>query len=409
MKVLLLGGGGREHALGWKLSQSDRLSQLISAPGNPGLGQLGETLPSVDPTDVAAVTRLAVERGVDLVVVGPEAPLAAGVVDSITAAGVPVWGPSQRAAALETSKAFAKQVMDEAGVPTACWQTFDQVDPALAYLRAQQPPYVIKANGLAAGKGVLVTTDQAKAEAWVSRCLGGGFGERRIVIEEFLRGPELSVFALCSGDEAVALEPARDFKRLMDGDKGPNTGGMGSYSPVTGLPGGIAAGVLADVIKPVLKTMMNDERPYNGFLYVGLVLTESGPVVLEFNCRLGDPETQVLMPRLASDLIDLIEASLGGRVAAPEWNDLACLNVVLAAPGYPEASIAGVRIRIGDLPDRSLVFHAGTGEDHNGIFARGGRVLNVVGTGSGLAEARANAYAAVKAIEFPGALFRRDI
>ena len=408
MKVVLLGGGGREHALGWKLCQSDRLSSLISVPGNPGLASLGPVV-ALDPTNAAAVVDLVQRESADLVVVGPEAPLAAGVVDALERTGVPTWGPSRGAAALEWSKSFAKELMDKAGVRTAAWESFTEPERAHTYLRSRIPPFVIKANGLAAGKGVLVTTDRAEAETWIERCLDGEFGERRVVVEDYLEGPEVSVFALCRGEEAVALEPARDFKRLRDGDQGPNTGGMGSYSPVADLPPGLVQHTLDRVIKPVLKTMANDGKPYTGFLYAGLVLTDNEPTVLEFNCRLGDPETQVLMPRLASDLIDLIEAWLSGSAAAPEWHDIACLNVVLAAPGYPDSPVTGARVEIEDLPQGALVFHAGTGEDENGLFAQGGRVLNVVGTGSALPEARANAYAAVDAIEFPDALFRRDI
>lgn len=411
MKVLLLGGGGREHALGWKLRQSDRLSELISIPGNPGLEKLGETIPGIDPTDGAALCRVAVERAIDLVVVGPEAPLAAGVVDDLTSAKVPVWGPSRAAAELESSKAFAKEIMELAGVRTANWEAFDDSQPALASLHGLEPPYVIKANGLAAGKGVLVTTDLEEAEAWVKRCLEGEFGERRIVIEQFLGGPEVSVFALCSGDHAIALEPARDFKRLLDGDRGPNTGGMGSYSPVAGLADGIVDHALTQVIKPVLKTLAEQGRPYVGFLYAGLVLTDGAPTVLEFNCRLGDPETQVVLPRLESDLIDLIEAGLSGDLEGQSlsWSAQSCLNVVMAAPGYPNSPRGGDRIVIGELSEEAMVFHAGTRTERGELVSNGGRVLNVVGSGASLDAARRTAYDAVAAIDYPGAQYRRDI
>ncbi|CAN5276937.1 phosphoribosylamine--glycine ligase [soil metagenome] len=411
MKVLLLGGGGREHALGWKLKQNSRVAELISAPGNPGLAGLGEILPKVDPSDGPAIARLAQKRAIDLVVVGPEAPLAAGVVDALALKRVPVWGPTRAAAALESSKAYAKEVMDRAGVRTAAWSQFDNARLALAYLRQIEPPYVVKADGLAAGKGVLVTTDFGDAETWAKRCLDGEFGVRRIVIEKFLEGDELSVFALCSGEQAIALEPARDFKRLRDGDKGPNTGGMGSYSQVVDLPPGIVHHTLEHVIKPVLRTMAEDGHPYTGFLYAGLVLTAGDPTVLEFNCRLGDPETQVVLPRLADDLLDLIEAGLSQRLDGLHlaWSSQAGLNVVMAAPGYPKAPETGARIRLGELPEGAMVFHAAIDRDAHGLVASGGRVLNVVGTGPDLPTARARAYEAVSAIDFPGAQYRRDI
>lgn len=411
MKVLLLGGGGREHALGWKLKQSSRGVELVSVPGNPGLAELGETVSTVDPSDGHGIARLARERAIDLVVIGPEAPLAAGVVDALALKRVPVWGPTRAAAALESSKAYAKDVMDRAGVRTAAWSQFENARLALAYLRQVEPPYVIKADGLAAGKGVLVTNDLGGAETWVKRCLGGEFGVRRIVIEKFLEGDELSVFALCSGEQAIALEPARDFKRLRDGDHGPNTGGMGSYSPVSDLPPGIVQHTLEHVIRPVLKTMAEDGHPYTGFLYAGLVLNAGDPTVLEFNCRLGDPETQVVLPRLADDLLGLIEAGLSRRLDGLHlaWSSQACLSVVMAAPGYPEAPVTGALVGIGELPEGAMVFHAGTARDERGLVARGGRVLSVVGSGPDLRTAREIAYAAVATIEFPGAQYRRDI
>jgi phosphoribosylamine--glycine ligase len=284
--------------------------------------------------------------------------------------------------------------MDAAGVQTARWQAFTEKVAAVTYLAAKGPPYVIKANGLAAGKGVLVTEDAAEAEAWVERCLAGDFGEARIVVEDFLAGPELSVFAFCSGDQVAPFEPARDFKRLKDNDRGPNTGGMGAYSPVDDLPSHLVRDTVDDVIKPVLKTMSDLGRPYMGFLYAGLVVTEEGPKVLEFNCRLGDPETQVVLPRLQNDLIDLIEAGLGGRLESQDlaWSSRAFLNVVVAAPGYPEAPQLGGPVEIGELPEETIVFHAGTRRDGPRLVASGGRVLSVVGSGPTVEAARRNAY-----------------
>ena len=411
MNVLLIGSGGREHALGWKLAQSPRLTRLISLPGNPGLAELGQTLPGADPLDGAAVVDAARAHKIDLVVIGAEAPLAAGVTDALRAAGIPVWGPSQEAAQLESSKAFAKAVMDEAGVATAGWAAFDQLAPALEFLAQRPGPYVVKADGLAAGKGVLVTDNRLEAEHWVQRCLAGKFGEPRVVIEDYLKGPEVSVFALCDGTEAVILEPARDYKRLLNNDRGPNTGGMGSYSPVPGLPRRLSSNTLEKVIRPVLTVMADRGTPYSGFLYAGLVLTRAGPKVLEFNCRLGDPETQVVLPRLESDLLDVLEAGVEGRLGSVElkWSDRAMVNVVLAASGYPDAPRRGAELRIGDLSEDVMVFHAGTTRHRGQLVANGGRVLNVVGAGDTLAEARTLAYEALDQIEFPGAQFRTDI
>jgi phosphoribosylamine--glycine ligase len=411
VRVLLLGGGGREHALGWKLAQSPQLTRLISAPGNPGLDQLGETLPDVDPTDGAAVLGVARAHDIDLVVVGPEAPLAAGVVDVLTDAGFEAWGPTADAAALESSKTFAKRVMDRAGVRTAAWASFERSDAALRYLDECASPFVVKADGLASGKGVLVTSDRAEAKDWVRRCLAGDFGRKRVVIEDYLEGAELSVFAICSGEEAIPLEPARDFKRLLDGNQGPNTGGMGSYSPVAGLPAGIVEYAIDRVIKPVLKTMAGDGHPYTGFLYAGLVLTREEPTVLEFNCRLGDPETQVVLPRLRNDLLMLIVAGIEGRLGEVtlDWSPDAYLNVVLAAPGYPQAPVVGGPIDLGNVPEGTLLFHAGTKRTDQGLCASGGRVLNVVGRGADLPAARSMAYEAVAAISYPGAQYRSDI
>jgi phosphoribosylamine--glycine ligase len=411
MKVLLIGGGGREHALGWKLAQSGQLSKLISLPGNPGLAEIGEVIEGVDPTNAGAVAQVAGQLAVDLCVVGPEGPLAAGVADTLSAARIPVWGPTRAAARLESSKTFAKEIMDRAGVATARWGSFTESGPALAYLAGQTGPFVVKADGLAAGKGVLVTPDREAAAAWVRDCLQGRFGGSTVLIEEYLEGPEVSVFALCAGTDAVGLEPARDYKRLLDGDQGPNTGGMGSYSPVGDLPVGLVDATIDRVVRPVLATMAEEGSPYTGFLYTGLVLTPSGPQVLEFNCRLGDPESQVVLPRLGTDLIDLIEAGLTGSLTrlALEWSSEAAVNVVLAASGYPDQPRVGDPIRIGNLPDHSLVFHAGTHREGGRLLSAGGRVLNAVGTGPTLEKARQTAYEAVDAIKLPGRQYRQDI
>ncbi len=414
MKVLLIGSGAREHALGWALRRSTRVTELLSLPGNPGLAALGSTVEGVTPTDVGAVAAVARVHGVDLVVVGPEAPLAAGIVDALDRLGIPAFGPTRRAARLESSKSEAKRVMEAAGVPTPGAATFDEAAAAHSYLASQPGPYVVKADGLAAGKGVLVTADRSAAGAWVDRCLAGGFGEAgtRVVIEDFAAGPELSVFAVCDGTDAVALEPARDYKRLGDGDAGPNTGGMGSYSPVTLHPG-LVEDVLDRVIRPTLAQMAAEGTPYVGFLYAGLILTDGGPQVIEFNARLGDPETQVVLPRLQSDLVDLIEAGLGGEVRSvePAWTADHVVNVVLASPGYPEDAHIGQHLT-GNLrsAERSLVFHAGTAEDAAGrLVTAGGRVLSVVGLGADLASAREVAYDRVRGISWAGMQYRTDI
>ena len=416
MKVLLLGGGGREHAIGWALAKSPLLDRLISVPGNPGLAALGTVVPAIDPTDGEAVTALAVANAVDLVVVGPEAPLAAGVVDALVAAGIPAFGPTRDGAQLESSKAFAKDVMVRAGVPTAAAASFTSIASAERHLETTPPPYVVKADGLAAGKGVLVTPDLDAAKAWARLCLGGGFGEagETVVIEEHLEGREVSIFAICDGTNAVALEPARDYKRLEDGDVGPNTGGMGCFSPVADLEPGLVETTMRTVIDPVLATLAADGISYRGFLYAGLMLTAEGPKVLEFNCRLGDPETQVVLPRLETDFLALLAAAAAGSVPADplDWSAHAAVDIVLAAPGYPESPETGAAITgLAELAQRDdvLVFHAGTRIVDGELVTAGGRVLNVVGLGADVAAARATAYEAAAGIEFPGRQCRTDI
>ena len=416
VRVLLLGGGAREHAIGWKLAHSPDLDVLISAPGNPGLARLGAVMPGFDVTDPGAVTSLAVANAIDLVVVGPEAPLAAGVVDALDAAGVAAYGPTKAGAQLESSKAFAKEMMRRAGVPTAAAWTFTDVEEAVAHLEASAGPYVIKADGLAAGKGVLVTEDLIAAQSWARLCIDGHFGDAgaKVVVEEHLDGEELSVLALCDGRRAVALEPARDYKRLLNGDTGPNTGGMGCYSPVSDIPEGIVDYVLDEVIDPVLAVMADDGIGYRGFLYAGMMLTSSGPKVLEFNCRLGDPETQVILPRLDEDLLRLLVAATRGELPdrALAFSDVAAVDVVLAAAGYPENPVRGVAItgsrEVHAEPDVHI-FHAGTKHTIDGLVSNGGRVLNVVGRGPTVAAARAVAYRAAETIDFPGKQYRTDI
>jgi phosphoribosylamine--glycine ligase len=413
VRVLLLGSGGREHAIGWKLHQSPLITELISCPGNPGLAEIGVIEPGVSPTDSAAVTDLAKRQAVDLVVVGPEAPLAAGISDALLKAGIAVFGPTQKGAMLESSKAFAKEIMSRANVPTADSEAFTDREAALKLLRTSDGPYVVKADGLAAGKGVLVTNDRAGAEAWVNDCFDGRFGDagQTVVIEEHLEGEEVSTFFICSGGAAVPLDPARDYKRLLNGDKGPNTGGMGSFSPVSEMDNYFVAWAGHHVVEPTLTELAKDGIEYTGFLYVGLMLTSDGPKVLEFNCRLGDPETQVLMPRLDTDLLELLHAAAHGALEGADlsWSPRHAVDVVLAAPGYPEDPDTGLAIIGLDRVSEALVFHAGTAVRDGQLVSTGGRVLNVVGLGDTTVEARADAYAAANLIQFRGKHVRTDI
>lgn len=415
MRVLLLGGGGREHALGWKFVQSPELDLLVSCPGNPGLAALGDIESDIDPNDPEAVVRLLRDRDIDFVVVGPEAPLAAGVADAIASQGIPVFGPQAAGAMLESSKSFAKDVMAAAGVPTAASATFTQADPAYEHLAHSAAPYVVKADGLASGKGVLVTDSLERAQRWVDDCIDGRFGgtDASVVIEEFLAGEELSVFFICADGGAVPFEPARDYKRLADGDTGPNTGGMGSYSPVADLPDDIVEWTRTNVAVPTLEELSRRGIDYVGFLYVGLMLTPDGPKVVEFNCRLGDPETQALMPRLRTDLLSALHAAATNGLAGVtlEWSDDATVNVVLASRGYPDDPATGYDIRGLDeaASNDAIIFHAGTRTTEGGLVTSGGRVLSVVGVGPTTASARERAYAAVSHIEFTGKQFRSDI
>jgi len=413
VNVLLLGGGGREHAIGWKLARSSRLRRLVSAPGNPGLAELGPT-PAIDPTNPRAVIDLVRLESIDLVVIGPEAPLASGVADSLSAAGVPVFGPVQSAARLETSKTFAKEAMARAGVPTGASVSFTDQASAVAHLATQEAPFVIKADGLAAGKGVLVTPEIQEARSWVADCFTGRFGTAgdRVVIEEFLDGDEISVFGLCDGTDVIALRPARDYKRLLDGDRGPNTGGMGSFTPVPGFDDEFVDDVVERMIKPVLGVLADDGVPYVGFIYAGLILTDTGPRVLEYNCRLGDPETQALLPTMESDLLEVIAACVDGSLSGfeIEWSDRSAVNVVLAAKGYPEAPVAGDPISgLSPSGDDAIVFQAGTTTTTGQTRTAGGRVLSVVGLGPDLGTARTRAYEQAAGIHFAGKQYRTDI
>jgi phosphoribosylamine--glycine ligase len=413
MRVLLLGGGGREHAIGWKLVQSPMLDRLISCPGNPGLDEIGDVVPDVDPDDPAAIVALATSQDIDLVVVGPESPLAAGVADALIAARIPVFGPVQAAARLESSKSFAKEIMAAASVPTARSATYSDREAAVIRLEESDGPYVVKADGLAAGKGVLVTDSLNAAIVWVDDCLGGRFGAAgaSVVVEEHLDGDEVSIFYICAAGEAIPLQPARDYKRLLNGDEGPNTGGMGSFSPVGGVDENLVDWTTVNVALPTLAELASRGIDYTGFLYVGLMLTSDGPRVLEFNCRLGDPETEALMPRITSDLLAVLKAAANEGLTDQRvlWSDEVAVDVVLASPGYPNAPVTGSSISGIPVLPNVLVFQAGTQLIDGQLTTSGGRVLNVVGIGESISEARDRAYAGVQQIEFEGVQFRTDI
>ncbi|MCP5255928.1 MAG: phosphoribosylamine--glycine ligase [Zoogloeaceae bacterium] len=416
MKILVIGSGGREHALAWKLSRSARVHKVLVAPGNPGTArELG--VENVPVTDIAGLVELARNEAVGLTVVGPEAPLAEGVVDAFRAAGLPIFGPSRAAAQLESSKDFAKQFLVRHGIPTAKYQTFADAASAHAYLDAEGAPIVIKADGLAAGKGVVVAMSLEQAHQAVDMMLVdnrmGGAGAR-VVIEEFMQGEEASFIVMADGRNALALATSQDHKRLEDGDQGPNTGGMGAYSPAPVVTPEVHARVMREVIMPTLNGMAADGIPYSGFLYAGLMIDPEGrPRVVEFNCRMGDPETQPIMMRLKTDLVELLEAAIAGKLdnAEAEWDRRFALGVVIAAAGYPENPRKGDQI-IG-LPDAEVedvhVFHAGTADVEGKIVTNGGRVLCVTALGDNVKTAQKLAYATADKIEFAGKQYRRDI
>jgi len=416
MNILLVGSGGREHALAWKIKQSPLLTRLVAAPGNPGIAGLCETRP-VKVTDVDGLVALALEIGADLVVVGPESALEVGLADRLNALGIPCFGPTAAAARLETSKAFSKDFLARHAMPTAAYGVFETMDAASVFLDTQTAPYVIKADGLAAGKGVVIAETRADADAAVADMLGGRFGQAgaRVVIEEFMPGEEASFFALCDGETAIPFGFAQDHKRAYDGDMGPNTGGMGTYSPAPVLTDALARQAFETCILPAVRGMAAEGTPYRGVLYAGLMLTPDGPRLVEFNARFGDPECQVLMLRLQSDLVPYLLAAATGTLAdlpPPAWSDEAALCVVIAADGYPDSPISGAVIRgaEGEADGESVVFHAGTARDPDGTLrSAGGRVLNVCAAGETLAEARRRAYARVGEIDFPGGFHRTDI
>ena len=412
MNILLIGSGGREHALAYALAKSPLCARLFTAPGNPGTARHGRNRPDLDVADHAAVRAFCEAERIGLVVVGPEAPLVAGLVDDLTAAGIRAFGPTRAAARLEGSKGFTKDLCAEYGIPTAAFARFDALDPALAYVRAEGAPIVVKADGLAAGKGVTVadTLDQAEA------ALRALFAEpgAEVVVEECLVGEEASFFALCDGTRAIPIGTAQDHKRVFDGDRGPNTGGMGAYSPAAIITPAVEAAVMGRIIAPTLAGMRARGTPFTGILYAGLMLTEEGPKLIEYNTRFGDPEAQVLMPRLNSDLVPALLSACDGDLSGTALDfdaQRAALTVVMAAAGYPGTVVRGSAIRgLADAEaDGALVFQAGTRADGDQLLADGGRVLAVTALGDSVKEAQGRAYAAVARIDWPEGFCRRDI
>ncbi|GLK56779.1 phosphoribosylamine--glycine ligase [Methylopila capsulata] len=415
MIVLLLGSGGREHALAATLAKSPKLTRLIAAPGNPGIARYAE-LRDVSVDDLDGVVRLATDEKVDLVVVGPEAPLVAGVVDRLKAAGIKAFGPSAAAARLEGSKAFTKELCAAQGIPTAGFRRCRSGEEGHAAIDAFGAPVVIKADGLAAGKGVTVAMTLEEAHAAVDDVFAGGFGEAgaEAVVEEFMEGEEASLFALCDGTTALVFGEAQDHKRAYDGDEGPNTGGMGAYSPTPILTPALVEKAMAQIVRPTVKAMAEAGAPFTGFLYAGLMIEANAPRLVEYNVRFGDPEAQVVLPRLKEDLLDLLVAAVDGQLAGRKatFKSDAALTVVMAANGYPGAYEKGSEIRhLAEAEARHdvTVFHAGTTTDGERLLANGGRVLAVTATGADVREAQARAYTAIDDIDWPGGFCRRDI
>jgi phosphoribosylamine---glycine ligase len=416
MKILVIGSGGREHALVWKLKQSPRVDRMFCAPGNAGTAQLAENV-AISTTDLSALARFARENGVDLTVVGPDDPLAAGIVDLFQAEKLRAFGPTKSAARLESSKIFAKELMRAQKVPTAAASTFSDSAEALRYCEQLKFPAVIKADGLALGKGVVIAPDLATAKSTIDAMMNERrFGDagRRVVVEEFLRGTECSLHALVDGKNYRLLESARDHKRAFDGDKGPNTGGMGAFSPANNWNPDLQSQFEKEIMQPVLRGLLKEGITFRGLLYPGLMITDEGARVLEFNCRFGDPETQAILPRMKSDLLPLLEATIDGRIDdhSIEWDERAAVTVVLASGGYPGKYETGKPISgLDDAAkiDGVQVFHAGTSRANSEILTAGGRVLAVTALGPTVEAARSRAYDAVSRIHFEGCHYRRDI
>lgn len=414
MNVLLIGSGGREHALAWKIAQSPMLGSLFAAPGNPGIAEHAE-LVTVDLTDHQAVVALCRDKAIDLVVVGPEAPLVDGLADTLATAEIKVFGPSAKAAQLEGSKGFTKDLCARQDIPTAAYERFNNAPKAKAYVRTQGVPIVIKADGLAAGKGVTVAMTLEEAFDAIEDCFEGAYGEAgaEVVIEEFLTGEEASFFCLCDGETALPFGTAQDHKRVGDGDTGPNTGGMGAYSPAPVMTEDLIAQTMREIIEPTMRGMAEMGAPFSGVLYAGLMIDADGPKLIEYNVRFGDPECQVLMLRLKDDILVLLSAAASGGLkhVSARWSDETALTVVMAAEGYPDTPKKGTVIDGVDKAQTggAKVFHAGTALKDDTLVANGGRVLNVTASGADVRSAQARAYAAVDSIDWPGGFCRRDI
>ena len=414
MRVMVVGSGGREHALVEALAASPLQPEMYAAPGNPGIARIAETV-DIPADDLISLRDYAKENNIDLTVVGPESPLIGGIAEAFWEADLKVFGPSRAAARIEGSKVFAKELMRHAGVPTAHSEAFEREAAALAHLRMlRKYPTVVKADGAAAGKGVTVARSREEAQEAVRAAFGGKFGVagERIVIEEYLEGREASVFVITDGQEMLPFLPAQDYKRIYDGDEGPNTGGMGAYSPLMWMEPATYAAILEEIIRPTIHQLALIGAPYSGLLYAGVMITEDGPKALEFNCRFGDPETQVILPRLGTDLLELVIAAGAEDLAGREvvWSADKAVCVVLASEGYPESSSSGDEISgLDNIPAGVYIYHAGTEERDGRFYTAGGRVLDVVGTGPTVIEARARAYAAVEQIHFEGMHYRTDI
>ncbi|MEQ9243403.1 phosphoribosylamine--glycine ligase [Roseovarius indicus] len=415
MNILILGGGGREHALAWAVMQNPKCDKLIVAPGNAGIAEIAECA-TLDIEDGAAVVNFCDGNAIEFVIIGPEAPLAAGVGDRLRDAGLLVFGPSEAAARLEASKSFTKEICDAAGAPTAAYGHFTDAGAAKDYVTAQGAPIVVKADGLAAGKGVIVAETVEDAHAAIDDMFGGAFGGAgaEVVIEEFMEGEEASFFILCDGEEALPIGTAQDHKRIGEGDTGPNTGGMGAYSPAPVLTSAIADKALEDIVKPTLREMAKRGTPYQGVLYAGLMIKDGNPRLVEYNVRFGDPECQVLMMRLGAQVLDLLHAAAENRLAEARvnWADDHAMTVVMAADGYPGGYEKGSVIKgLENVPEDSfhMVFHAGTGRKDGQFVATGGRVLNVTARGASLREAADRAYGMIDKIDWPEGVYRRDI
>ncbi len=416
MNILVIGSGGREHTLAWKLSQSPKAANLYAIPGNPGMAEVAECVEGISITDNDAVAAFAKEKQIDLAVVGPEVPLTNGLVDALNAAGIKAFGPTQLAAEIEGSKAFSKGLMKKYGIPTAKYEVFTEADAARAYIEQEGAPIVIKADGLAAGKGVIVAMTKEEALAAIADIMEDqefGTAGSRVVIEEFMEGEEASLLCFTDGKTICPMISSQDHKRAYDGDKGPNTGGMGTYAPAPVMTKAMVEKAYETILVPTIKAMEQEGRLYKGCLYAGLMITADGPKVVEFNARFGDPETQVVLPLLESDLVDIMLACADGTLAAQDikWSDGAAVCVVMASGGYPKAYKKGFAIK-GLTAAKEAgceVFHAGTAEKDGEIVTSGGRVLGVVAKASSVKEAVANAYDGVKKISFDGAFYRKDI